>query len=133
MKRVRSDKKFGVKVWIKKHNKNIFRQNCMKYHLSMMFVGEKYLRICLDDFSIEQLDLIINERLQKVISINPNRDGYDQIGIRLTNDYWQKLAYFAVRYDTSVVKIATCIFDYALSAYEVKLVEDNYGLKVGKK
>lgn len=128
MKRVRSDKKFPVKVWVKKQDKNLFRLNCFKYHLSMMFVGEKYLTTCLNDFHDDKLKNIIEDRLTFFYKMNSRRDNYETIGIKLTNKYWQKLAYFAVMYDTTVSKVSSCLFDYCLSAYELRGIEEQHGL-----
>ena len=106
----RSDKKFGVKLWVPAISKDLFRSRCFEYHLSMMFVGERYLTTLLDETSDEYLDYIIHARLDRFLNLKSQRDGYEILGIRLTNDYWQKLAYFAVRYRTSVAKIASCFF-----------------------
>lgn len=124
----RSDKKFGVKVWVKTQDKDIFRTHCFQYHLSMMFVGEKYIITCLKDMSDAEIEKIIEARLDKFNRIKSERDGYEVLGIKITNDYWQKLAYFAVRYRTSVAKIGSCIFDYGLTSYELRGVEEEYGL-----
>jgi hypothetical protein len=125
---VRSDKKFGVKVWIKSHDKDIFRTHCFNHHLSMMFVAEKYVITCLADFPDKKLEEIIETHLDKFNSINSTKDGYEPLGFRLINEYWQKLAFFAVKYKTSVVKVASCIFEYCLSAYELRGIEEEYGL-----
>lgn len=124
----RSDKKFGVKVWVKTQDKDIFRSHCFQYHLSMMFVGEKYLTTALKDFPDNQIDEIVEGRLDKYNKMNSKKDSYEVLGINLTNTYWQKLAFFAVRYRTSVAKIGSCIFDYCLSSYELRGLEEEYGL-----
>lgn len=124
----RSDKKFGVKLWVKTQDKAVFRSHCFNYHLSMMFVGEKYLITCLNELPDHKLKTIIEERLNRFTNINSKRDKYETLGVRVVNSYWQKLAYFAVMYNTSIAKIASCIFDYALSSYEVRSVEEKYGL-----
>jgi hypothetical protein len=128
MRKARSDKKFGVKVWVKSQDKDLFRTHCFEYHLSMMFVAEKYLTTCLDEFSDAKLYSIIEKRLDKYLHMKSTRDEYEVLGLKLTNNYWQKLAYFAVRYKTSVAKIASCLFEYCLSAYEIRGIEEKYGL-----
>lgn len=127
MKKTRSDKKFNVKVWVKSQDKDIFRSHCFEYHLSMMFVAEKYLIVCLRDFSDAKLNKIIEDNLEMYQALNSKKDGFEALGLRLTNDYWQKLAYFAVRYKTSVAKIGSCLFNYCLSSYELQ-IEEEFGL-----
>jgi hypothetical protein len=127
-KRTRSDKKFGVKVWVKTQDKLLFRSHCFQYHLSMMFVGEKYLITCLKEFPDSQLEYIIDRNLSTYTKFNSTRDGYETLGIHLTNEHWQKLAYFAVRYRTTVAKVASCLFEYCIGAYEVRGIEEEYGL-----
>lgn len=124
----RSDKKFNVKVWVPTQDKDIFRSHCFKYHLSMMFVGEKYLTTCLKDFPDAQIEQIIERHLDTYTFLNSKKDGFEVLGIRITNPYWQKLAYFAVRYRTSVAKIGSCLFEYCLGAYELRGIEEEYGL-----
>lgn len=124
----RSDKKFGVKLWVKTQDKLIFRSHCFEYHLSMMFVGEQYLITCLDDLHDAKIKTIIEERLGRFEKLKSKKDKHEVLGIRVTNKYWQKLAFFAVMYNTSVAKIASCIFDFALSSYEVRFIEAEFGL-----
>lgn len=127
MKKTRSDKKFNIKVWVPSQDKDLFRSHCMEYHLSMMFVAEKYLIVCLREFSDPKLNQIIETNLESFNKMNSKSDGYEPLGIRLTNEYWQKLGYFAIRYKTSVAKIASCLFIYCLSSYELK-IEEEFGL-----
>lgn len=133
MPQVRNDKKFGVKVWIQSQDKDIFRMNCLRNHLSMMFVGEKYLTACLDDLTDEQIDRIIESHLEKYGRLNTKRDRYEPLGIRITDNYWQKLGFFAIRYKTSIAKIATCIFAYSLLSYELNIIHEKFGLNFKEK
>ena len=128
MGKVRNDKKFQINVWVKKQDKDIFHRHCFEYHLSMMFVGEKYLITALTEFPDKQIENIINDNLETFNKLNSKKDGFEVLGIRITNNYWQKLAYFAVMYRTTVAKVASCMFNYCLSSYELKWVEEEYGL-----
>jgi hypothetical protein len=128
MRKTRNDKKFPVKVWVKEQDKTLFRRHCFEFHLSMMFVGEQYLRTALTEFPDKQIEEIIESRLEKFYKMNSQRDNYEVIGIHLHNNPWQKLAYFAVMYKTSVAKVASCIFDYCLSSYELQ-IEEEFGLQ----
>jgi hypothetical protein len=132
MKR-KSSKKFLVKVWVPIQNKAIFRGHCMEYHLSMMFVGEKYLTKSLEQFSDERISLMLEDRLPIYNKLNKESDLFEPLGIRITNDYWQKLAYFAVTYHTTVAKVASVLFEYAIGAYEFKEVFQEYGLEINRK
>lgn len=124
----RSDKKFGVKVWVKTIEKDLFRTHCFRYHLSMMFVAEKYVKTCLEDLPDVKLEEIIEARFEEFNSMGKSEYDYEVLGFKIKNEYWQKLAYFAVLYKTSVAKIASCIFDYALESYELRNVEEQHGL-----
>jgi hypothetical protein len=132
MKR-RSNKKFLVKVWVPIQNKAIFRTHCMEYHLSMMFVGEKYLTKSLDKFSDEQISLLLEDRLVVYNKLNKGKELFEPLGIRVTNDYWQKLAWFAVTYHSTVAKVASVLFENAIGAYEFKEIFDEYGLEINRK
>ena len=133
MVRIRSDKKFLVKVWISESRKKLFRTHCFEHHLSMMFVGEKLLAKALHDLDDSQIRTIIDERLMMYKSIVSTKDNYEVLGIKITNNYWQRLAYFAVYYDTSVAKIGSCIFDYAIQAYEMREVWRLFGMEFKRK
>lgn len=131
--KVRSDKKFGVKVWVQSVNKDLFRSHCLRYHLSMMFVAEKYIEACLKDLSDYELENIIDSRINVFNQMKSSRIDFEPIGLKVTNDYWQKLGYFAIKYKTSIVKISSCIFDYSLTAYELRGMEEEYGLTFDNK
>lgn len=92
----------------------------MQHHLSMMFVAEKYVELCLEDKSDYELDLIIEERLSIFKQMKTSRIEYVPLGFKVTNNIWQKLSHFAVKYQTSVAKIASCLFHYSVSAYEFR-------------
>jgi hypothetical protein len=98
----------------------------------MMFVGEQFIVRCLGDLSDVLIHEIISSRLES-LTMRRNDEAVTVLGIRLTNIWWQKLAYFAVYYDTSVTKIASCLFDYASEAYELKTVYKEYGTYTKKK
>jgi hypothetical protein len=132
MKR-RSNKKFLVKVWVPIQNKSIFRTHCMEYHLSMMFVGEKYLTRSLDQFSDEKISLLIEDRLPVYNKLNKEHDLFEPLGIRVTNEYWQKLAWFAITYHSTVAKIGSVLFENAIGAYEFKEIFEEYGLEINRK
>lgn len=127
--KVRVDKKFEVKVWVKQQDKDIFRMHCFQYHLSMMSVAEKYLKVILSELPDKAIEDVIESRLEKFLRMKSKRDNYEVLGFNLTNAYWQKLAYFAVMYKTTVAKIGSCLFDYAISAYEVQGIEEEIGLE----
>ena len=105
----------------------------MKHHLSMRFIAEKYLIRCLEDLNDDRLDEIIEDKLTHYITIKNLGGNYEVIGTGLVNAYWQKIAYFAVKHHTSVAKIATCLFDYSLTAYELKFVFEEHGLSFKEK
>lgn len=133
MPQVRNDKKFPVKLWISSSRKKSFRLSCVEYHLSMMFVGEEFIVRALKDLSDSKIHEIITERINTFIRVRKATEEYNVLGIRLTNIWWQKLGYFAVYYDTSISKVASCIFDYASQAYELKTVYKQYGTYTKKK
>lgn len=132
MKR-KSSKKFLVKVWVPIQNKAIFRSHCMEYHLSMMFVGEKYLTKSLDQFSDEKISLLLEDRLPIYNNMNKCKEVFEPLGIRVTNDYWQKLAFFAINYHSTVAKVGSVLFEHAIGAYEFKEVFQEYGLEINRK
>lgn len=125
--KTRADKKFNINLWVPKTDKDIFRLHCFEHHVSMMFIGEKYLTICLDAFNDPKLDDIIEANHDEFLG--SLQDSHEKLGIRVTNKYWQKLAYFAVRYHSTVAKIASCIFNYGLGAVELQNVQREYGLE----
>lgn len=127
-KLTRSDKKFLVKVWVPIQNKAMFRAHCMEYHLSMMFVGEKYLTRSMDEFSDKKISLMLEDRLHVFSDLSGGQNVYTPLGIRVTNKYWQKMAYFAVTYHTSIAKVGSVLFEHALGAYEFKEVFEEHGL-----
>lgn len=127
MPKARSDKKFAVKVWIKKQNKKIFRMHCVEYHISMMSMTELMIKKCLDEFKEPVIDKILHERLNQFTNLKLERDEYTIIGTRVTNKYWQRLGYFAVKYDTSIAKIASCIFDYARTNFNIIQLGEKHG------
>lgn len=131
-RKTRSDKKFLVKIWIPSHNKAIFRTRCMEYHLSMMFVGEKYLTKYLDITNDEEISLLIEDRIEEYNNMSKNDYLYENIGIRITNEYWQKLAWFAITYHSTISKIGSVIFNKSLTKFELNGVYEQYGLSFNK-
>lgn len=129
----RSDKKFLVKLWVRTSKKTIFRMHCVQHHVSMMKIGEEYVKKALAEFNDSKIREIIDANHPTFISMKSTKDDYETLGIRLINDYWQKLGYFAVMYKTSVSKIASCIFEYSLSAYEMRDIFETHGLTFKKK
>jgi hypothetical protein len=127
-KKTRSDKKFNVKLWTTTQDKKLFRKHCTDYHLSMMFVAEKYMKTCLDEFPDTKLDEIISIYLGKFRVLNKSNEKYEPIGVRLTNNYWQKIAHFAILHDSTVSKVSSCLFEYCLNAYELQGIEEQHGL-----
>lgn len=99
----------------------------------MMFVAEKYIEACLKDLSDYELENIIDSRLNAFNQMKSFKIGFEPIGLKVTNDNWQKLGYFAIKYKTSIVKISSCIFDYSLTAYELRGIEEEYGLTFDNK
>lgn len=121
-RKVRSDKKYNIKVWVQKQNKDIFRTHCYKMHLSMMKVGEMYLTTCLEDMSDVSLKTIIDDKLDSFYKLSLRKEKYEVVGIHLKDEHWQRIAFLAVTYNTSVAKIASCLFDYSLRSYEIRSV-----------
>lgn len=99
----------------------------------MSKVGRIFITKCLNDYTDSILKKIIKERLGKFLRLNSKEENYSLIGIRVTNDYWQKLGYFAVYFNCSISKIATCLFDFCLDSYEMQKVWVEYGLTFNKK
>lgn len=99
----------------------------------MMFVAEQLILESLNNYTDTKLDSIIKERLVNFSQLNTKRDGYEPLGFKIKNDKWQKLAYFAVRYHTSIAKVASCLFEYARTNYELRTVLDRDGLTIKKK
>lgn len=120
MKKTRSDKKYLVKVWCTAINKKAFKSLCMSKHLSMLDVGSQIIVRILDQLSDTKMQSIINENLIKVKDISLKDEQYELIGFKFTDIYWQKMAYYAVMFDTSIVKIATCIFNYSIASGELR-------------
>lgn len=117
MKKIRSDKKFNVKVWILREHKLLFRRHCFENHLSMSETGELFLTKLLDKYKDEQLMGVIEKRLPHFKDAGV--ESHEHISIRITDKYWQRLANLAVIYDLPIVKVATCYFDLCIERYDL--------------
>lgn len=123
--KTRSDRKFAVKIFLPHQNRFIFQNNCIKHHLSMMFVSNEFIKFALDNYSKEEIDNIIYSQGPK----QKNNTKYlSNFSTKLTNEYWQKIGVHAINNGISISKAASCIFNHGLSTTDLYKIMEEHGL-----